>query len=396
MYRISRLLVPIGDHIMNDSAVQHDPGVVHLLEDLLSRAVRECVTDVHFEPDSQGLGVRFRRDGILQHVDRLPPSIAPNVIARLKVLAGLLTYRPDIPQEGTFRFDLSDTALAQPELRVATFPTVRGERAVVRLHGHQTQVLDIGDLGLAQATTTALMQAVRRPVGLVLITGPAGSGKTTTMHALARYILAATKGRSVVSLEDPVERRVKGIAQIEIQPHGDLNYSRAMRSLLRQDVEVLLVGEIRDPETAHLATEAALTGHLIISTMHSGDPAEAVARLLEMGVPAYQVVSTVTLICSQRLLRQVCRDCRMKDCKQCNGTGYRGRMACGQHATMNETLRAAVVRHAPVFELRKIISGESPDMRADANRLIQLGHTNIEEVHRILGTDDDSRSQGDS
>ena len=363
-------------------------GVVHLIDDLLARAITRRASDIHFDPNEDQFRVRCRLDGLLQDVDHLPGALADNVIAWLKVLAGLLTYRKDIPQEGAFKADPSWMNGAAPiDIRVATFPTVRGERAVVRLMYSVGQVSGLDELGLSAGMVAELRRAAQQPQGLILVTGPAGSGKSTTLYALARHILAVAPGRSVTSLEDPVEQRVGGMAQIQVQPHGELTYARAMRSLLRQDVEVLLVGEIRDAETAHIVTEAALTGHLIMSTLHSGDPAEAVGRLLEMGIATYQVVSALTVVVSQRLLRTVCPACGGQGrCTACMSTGYLGRTACGQIAVMDDALRQAVLDHRPIGELRDIIRRDRPDLAADARHLVEEGKTTIDEVRRVLGT----------
>ncbi len=365
-------------------------GVVNLIDGLLTRAIARRASDIHFDPTDDRLQVRCRLDGLLQEIDHLPVSLADNIIARLKVMAGLLTYRKDIPQEGAFKSDPAWTQGTAPiDIRVATFPTVRGERAVLRLMYAVGQVSGLDDLGLERGMVTELRRAAEKPHGLILVTGPAGSGKSTTLYALARHILATTPGRSVVSLEDPVEQRVPGLAQIQVQPHGELNYVRAMRSLLRQDMEVLLVGEIRDAETAHVVVEAALTGHLIMSTLHSGDPAETISRLLEMGIDAYQVVSSVSVIASQRLLRILCPACGGKaDCPTCLSTGYLGRTACGQIAVMNDVLREAVLEHRPIGRLRDIIGQDRPDLAADADRLIREGKTTMEEVRRVIGGSD--------
>jgi type II secretory ATPase GspE/PulE/Tfp pilus assembly ATPase PilB-like protein len=363
-----------------------DQTAVEWVESLLKRAITRQVSDIHFEPTDQGLCVRFRQDGLLQDADLLPSSTAESVVARLKVLAGLLTYRPDIPQEGSFTADPAWTGgQGMVDVRVATFPTVRGERAVVRLMYAMSHVNGLNELGLNNEMVADLRRAADRPSGLILITGPAGSGKSTTLYALARHMMATTPGRSVVSLEDPVERRIDGMAQIQISPHGELNYVRAMRSMLRQDVQVLLVGEIRDAETAHIVVEAALTGHLILSTMHSGDPAEAIVRLLEMGIAPYQLVGALTVVGSQRLLRVRCKACRTAGCDVCAKTGYAGRTACGQISVMNEPLRQAVLRTVPVDELRTLVARHHAPLDVDARRLVDAGLTTEAEALRVIG-----------
>jgi general secretion pathway protein E len=355
---------------------------------------------VHFEPTPDEMRVRFRVDGLLHEVDRLPQALAENVITRLKVLGGLLTYRVDIPQEGSFTLESPPAPSIGPpsppmtaprkgphatDVRIATFPTIHGERAVARLLVADDLVTDLGALGLGENMSQRLRTLVHRPNGLILVTGPAGSGKSTTLYALARCILRATPGRSVISLEDPVEQRIAGLTQVQVQPHGELDYVRAMRSLLRQDVQVLLVGEIRDAAVAHVVVEAALTGHLILSTMHCGDPAECISRLLEMGIAPYQLVSTLSTVCAQRLVRCVCTECGGAACDECAATGYRGRTACACLAEIDAELHAAVLRHAPAAELRALIVGRFGNMLDDAQRLLSKGRTTPEEIARVVG-----------
>jgi type II secretory ATPase GspE/PulE/Tfp pilus assembly ATPase PilB-like protein len=221
---------------------------------------------------------------------------------------------------------------------------------------------------------------------MIICTGPAGSGKSTTLYAIARHILESSPHRSVVSLEDPVEQKVEGLTQIQVQPHGELNYVRALRSLLRQDVQVLLVGEIRDAETARVAIEAALTGHLVLTTMHSGDPAEALVRLMEMGAAPYQIVSAVTVVLAQRLLRKLCNECRGAGCDGCVH-GYSGRTACGQMAIIDEGLRALVLERVAASRLRRYLAEAGPDLNRDAQRKVDAKITDRSEVLRVLGAD---------
>jgi len=371
---------------MTDHFPEVEAGVVRLVSELLQRALRDRASDVHFEPTSKPLRVRFRIDGMLHDVDELPEALAENVIARLKVLGGLLTYRVDIPQEGSFRITLPDAGETRGyDARVATFPTIHGERAVVRLLPADDFAADLDVLGFAPDVVRRLRALVTRPSGLLLVTGPAGSGKSTTLYALARVMSDAAPGRCIISLEDPVEQGVSGMTQIQIQPHGALDYVRAMRSLLRQDVQVLLVGEIRDAATAHVVVEAALTGHLVLSTMHSGDPAECIARLLEMGIAPYQLVGALTAVCAQRLLRCACSMCAGAGCARCAGTGYWGRTACACLVEMDADVHAAVLRSAPAAELRALIALRFGELGAEALRLLEAGITTRDEIARVLG-----------
>ena len=324
---------------------------------------------------------------MLHDFETLPQAAAQTVIGRLKVMAELLTYRIDIPQEGGLQFDTV-------ELRVATFPTVRGERAVVRVFAARSEVQGIDTLGFHPAQVRQLRTAVEAPAGMILVTGPAGAGKTTTLYSLIRHARDADPGRSIITVEDPVEQRIDRVTQIQINPHGELNYEVCMRSLLRQDPQVLLIGEIRDARTATAAVEAALTGHLVLTTMHSGDPAEAILRLLEMGIPPYQLVSAVTVVCSQRLLR---RRIDKDDIEPSPAaatphpaaeTGYRGRIACGQVVAIDEALRRLVLDRPSASQLRSAMKKQQPDLQSAAAKLVARGATDAEEVRRVLGVQD--------
>ena len=374
-----------GDRAGSGGVSADGQAVVSLVDDVLHRALDRGASDIHFEPTDDpkaGLLVRVRLDGLLRDFEALPRSVAPSVVGRLKVMAGLLTYRIDIPQEGGLRFEAagagSDGAV---ELRVATFPTIRGERAVVRVFAARSGVERLEDLGFQPGQVERLQRAAQASSGLVAATGPAGAGKTTTLYALVRHIRDTFPERSIITVEDPVEQRIDRVTQIQINPHGELNYEVCMRSLLRQDPQVLLIGEIRDARTATVAVEAALTGHLILTTMHSGDPAEAVLRLLEMGIPPYQVVSAVALVCSQRLLRRRVDDPSAE-------TGYRGRVGCGQVVTIDERLRGLILDRPTAGQLRLAMQDQQPDLRAAAAELVTARVTDTEEVARILGTPD--------
>jgi type II secretory ATPase GspE/PulE/Tfp pilus assembly ATPase PilB-like protein len=262
--------------------------VVSLVDDLLKKAIECGASDVHFEPTDSELSIKFRLDGVLSTVEKLPGTISDNIIARLKVLGGLLTYRNDIPQEGRIEISKSqgDGIMDQ---RLAVFPTIHGQRAVVRLFYDNAELMELDQLGFSKQLYTGLKNIAARNQGVLLLTGPAGSGKSTTLAALLRYILKSYAGKSVVTLEDPVEIRIDGATQVQITPHGQMTFPTALRSLLRQDPQVLMIGEIRDAETARIAIEAGLTGHFLMSTMHSGSPAGALLRLIRQCSPTASV-----------------------------------------------------------------------------------------------------------
>ncbi len=380
---------------------QHD--VTDLVASLLTRAVASRATDVHFEPTDDRLWVRVRVDGLLLDFEDVPLALAPNIVARLKVLASLLTYRTDIPQEGSLQWPVSHSPGAEKEaralapsmervwdLRVATFPTIRGERAVVRIFRERTAPQSLVELGFTAEQARLMRSAVEQPAGLVVVCGPAGSGKTTTLYALMHHLRERFPQRSLITLEDPVEQRIDRVTQIQINPYGELDYERCLRSLLRQDPQVLLVGEIRDGRTANIVVQAALTGHLILTTLHGEDPATAIVRFLEMGIPAYQLASTLTLVGAQRLVRTVCRSCApasRRDCRDCLGTGYRGRTALAQVCPINEELRGLILQNPSASALRAPLGRLSASMMAVGQAAVESGTTTDDELRRVLGAD---------
>ncbi len=366
-------------------------GVVGLIDGLFDRAVELGASDIHFEPTDRAVEVRLRVDGRLRLAETLPRDLLPNVVTRLKVLAGLLTYRVDIPQEGGLTLAGHDDL----DVRIATFPTIRGERVAVRLLSGSRAVRGMDELGLSTGVVTSLIDAVGGRQGLILVTGPAGSGKTTTIFALLRHVQATMDGACIVTIEDPVEYRLDGVAQIQVAPHGELTYARALRSLLRQDPQVVLIGEIRGAETAQIVMEAALTGHLLFSTMHAGSAAEAIVRLREMGVPGYQLTSALRLVVAQRLVRTRCEACRESSggdgderCRTCLGTGFRGRTACAEAAAMCPELRSAILGGADASRIAETFRGR-PGYHAlaeDARRHIDAGRTTEDEVRSSVGS----------
>lgn len=261
---------------------------------------------MHFQPTASGLEVRFRIDGVLQRVAALPREAAANVVARLKVMAELLTYRNDVPQEGSIRTSSGGGS----ERRVSTFPTVYGENAVVRVFNPAHGLLDLDELGLPPAVLATLQRLLREKSGAILVTGPSGSGKSTTIYACLRQLTSETIRRHIVTIEDPVERLLEGVSQSQARPGTEFDFARGLRSLLRQDPEVIMVGEVRDRETAAVAIEAALTGHLVFSTLHAGSACGVVSRLLEMGVEPYLVTGGVKGILNQRVAARVHWECK--------------------------------------------------------------------------------------
>ena len=377
---------------------------VELVDLILAEARTASASDVHLQPTPEGLEMRWRIDGVLRPTGLIPSSLSANVVARLKVLSELLTYRTDVPQEGRIR-----GATGEGEVRVSTFPTLFGEKAVIRLFAASGQYLRLADLGLPGDVRDALAQALRETSGAILLTGPAGSGKTTTIYACLRELVESSQGRrSLTTLEDPIEVAVAGVTQSQVNPTAGFGLETGLRSLLRQDPEVIVVGEIRDRPTAEVAFQASLTGHLVLSTFHAGGAAGAIGRLADMGIEPYLLRSGLLAVVSQRLVRTLC-DCAREDddpraklglpvtrarvavgCEACGGTGYRGRMVLAELLDPERLgLGPAILARADVREIEQqaLRAGMIGRWRR-ACLAIEEGRTSPAEVRRVLGFSD--------
>ena len=398
--RIDDQEIPLDDllHLANEAPV------VKLVNLLLLEALESRASDVHLEGYQDGLRVRYRIDGVLQDAPAPPTHLMPAIISRLKIMAELDIAERRLPQDGRIRLRLQNR---QVDVRVSTLPTLRGESVVLRLLDKERGRIGLAELGMAPDTMQQFTEAISRPHGIVLSTGPTGSGKTTTLYAAVDLI--RTGREKILTVEDPVEYQLPGVPQVPVNEKVGVTFATALRALLRQDPDVMLVGEIRDSETAEIATQAALTGHLVLSTLHTNDAATALTRLLDLDVAPYLVASTVDAVLAQRLVRVICRSCRTSmrvepsllrgldrsaadlveawrgtGCDDCRGTGYRGRTGVYELLVMDDELRSELLNRRGSGELRQIaIAKGMRTLQGDGIRLVRAGVTTLEEVLRV-------------
>ncbi len=353
---------------------QAEPAAPEVLERLVQQAERADASDIHLQMREGAASVSFRLDGVMTPAADLPHEVAERVFGRIKFLARLKTYQESLPQDG--RIDKADLK-ARSDIRVATYPTVTGEKIVLRLF-QNAEPPAVRALGLPPDVCDELEQFLRQNSGLLLLTGPAGSGKTTTIYACLRE-LAAQGGRHIITVEDPAEQIIPGIMQTEVNEARGLDFAKAARHLLRQDPQVLVIGEMRDEETANIAVRAALTGHLVISTLHAGSCKGVFERLLVLCADHSAVASSVELVLNQRLLRRLCRECSGQGCASCLQTGYHGRLPLTEWLRVDDAARRRIAsRQLDSLSAR-------PSLTDSAQVLVQRGLTHEAEVSRVLG-----------
>jgi len=382
---------------MSDYNETGSESAAQIVDIWLDRCIMVQASDLHFEPDAEGMEIKMRIDGMLHTVKKVPADTAKQIIYRLMVMASLQTHHIKTPQEGRAEFISERTDNKSINLRVSTFPTVWGTRAVVRFFHGLAKIPRLEQLGYADHVTKLMKELAYQSQGIILLAGPAGSGKTTSVYSLLHYILGVRPGCSIISIEDPVEHSVDGITQVQIgQYAGGLTYRQALKSLLRQDPQVVAIGEIRDADTAEMCLEAALTGHLIISTIHSPGVAGVAVRLLDMKLPAYQIAGALTGIISQRLVRKLCSACKTPTgneeepymaagCKKCFKTGYRGRVPIAEATYMTPQFREAMVAGSDHRKIQTALKEEgfSP-LKVDALRAVRAGLTTSSQIQELL------------
>jgi general secretion pathway protein E len=386
---------------------EDDAPIIRLINALLTQAIKEDASDIHIEPYESKLVVRFRVDGVLREVLTPRRVLAPLLVSRIKVMSKLDIAEKRLPQDGRISLRVAGRAV---DVRVSTIPTGQGERVVLRLLDKQAGRLDLAHLGMAEATHARMNEVIQKPHGIILVTGPTGSGKTTTLYAVLSKL--NDNKRNIMTVEDPVEYNLEGISQTNVNSKVNMDFARGLRAILRQDPDVVMVGEIRDLETAEIAVQSSLTGHLVLSTLHTNSAVGAVTRLRDMGVEPFLLSSTLLGVLAQRLVRLLCPDCKSsytanavdcerfgldkenpptfykaEGCKECNFQGYRGRSGIYELLVIDDELRTMIHDGTSEHEIERYARQRSPGIRQDGLRRVLAGETSLEEVLRVTRED---------
>jgi len=394
--------LPTADDLL-DSA--DDAPAIRLINGIIAEAARQGVSDIHIEPYETGLVVRMRIDGVLRETLRMPPHVAPVVVSRIKVMARLDIAERRVPQDGRIGLTLGGKLL---DVRVSTLPSRAGERVVLRILDKESAGIGLDTLGMTPLADRAFRDALGQPNGIILVTGPTGSGKTTTLYAGLRQLNDGS--RNILTVEDPVEYAIDGVGQTQVNAKVGMTFAAGLRAILRQDPDTVMVGEIRDRETAEVAVQASLTGHLVLSTVHTNDAAGAITRMRDMKVEPFLLASTLRAVIAQRLVRRLCPTCRTPGpadaaaarllglktgatvyspagCPDCGGSGYKGRIGAFEVIKIDDTVRRLINEGGDETAIAAHSFANSPDLRASARDLVLAGDTSVEEAVRITRTD---------
>lgn len=400
---LSREIEEVGDLLESED----DAPVIRLVNTLLSQALKERASDIHIEPFETRVLVRFRIDGVLHTIVHPPKGVQKAVTSRVKVMAGLDIAEKRHPQDGRFRVKIAGREV---DVRVSILPTAFGERVVMRLLDRGARMLTLPELGMSAAQLKLVQSTITSPHGIVLVTGPTGSGKSTTLYAALMEVDRVN--RNVMTIEDPIEYQIENVGQMQVQSKIDLSFAAGLRSILRQDPDIVMIGEIRDLETAEIAIQASLTGHLVFSTLHTNDALSAIVRLQDMGVEPYLIASSLIMVQAQRLVRRLCPHCKQArtisaedwqaletdasehaeireiydagGCDQCMGTGYSGRVAIYEMVQVSDAMRNAIHESKGLPAMRRLAKKEKMiTLRQDGVRHVAAGVTTVEEVLRV-------------
>lgn len=386
--------------------------IIRLVNSVLNQAIKDRASDIHIEPYEKTIAFRFRKDGVLKEIVRAPKKFQASIASRIKIMGNLNIAEKRLPQDGRIRIKIAGRDV---DLRLSTVPTSFGERIVLRILDKQSVVLDLESLGFLPQNLSTIEGLIERPHGIVLVTGPTGSGKTTTLYAALSRI--NTPDRNILTVEDPVEYQIEGIGQMQVNRKIDFTFARGLRAILRQDPDVVLIGEIRDLETAENAIQAALTGHLVFATLHTNDAPSAFTRLTDMGVEPFLSASSVIAVMAQRLVRTLCSECKephtpllaelerlgVEDperalrentfykavgCDACTNTGYKGRLGIHELMQVTDDVRSTVMKNAPATEIKQVATGDGMiTLRGDGTLKALAGLTSIDEVMRVTADD---------
>ncbi|MDP8231001.1 MAG: GspE/PulE family protein [Candidatus Gorgyraea atricola] len=371
---------------ITDAALEGEaPPIVKMVDLILVEALKKRASDIHVEPEEDDLRVRYRIDGNLHDVLKIPKKNQNAILARLKIMSGMDITESRTPQDGRFKIR---TRNKEVDFRVSALPTSFGSKIVLRALDKSSLSIGLNKLGFSKYALTRFEKAVAKPFGMILVTGPTGSGKSTTLYSVISQL--NTPDKNIITIEDPVEYQVEGITQMQANSDIGLNFASGLRSLLRQSPDVIMIGEIRDSETADIAIKASLTGQLVLSTLHTNDAPTAVNRLMDMGVEPFLIASSVILVAAQRLCRVICPDCKGKKetCKKCSGTGYYGRCAILEVLSVDDKMREMIIGKASTDDIREYaISKGMKTLRDDAMEKYKDGVTTMEEVSRVTSED---------
>ena len=401
----------IKDQIQKELDLGSKISIINVVNHLIEDAHTLRASDIHIDPQPDDVQVRFRIDGVLQDAHVLPKSIHNEIISRIKIISNLRTDEHQAAQDGRFRTTLPDGSIV--DVRVSVAPTFHGEDVVMRLLSDKAQEFALESLGFSAGNQKKILRAVKRPHGMILATGPTGSGKTTTLYTLIKML--NVRGTSIITIEDPIEYSIKGINQIQANPRTGLTFANGLRSILRQDPNIIMVGEIRDAETAGIAVNTALTGHLLLSTIHTNDAATTLPRLLDMKLEPYLIASTVNVAIGQRLIRKICSNCKVekkmtkvemesleetlpkqliekcqrffegRGCEKCVESGYQGRVGIHEVLSIDAAVREAVLRKASADEIKNVAVAQGMvTILEDGIEKVCAGITTVEEVLRVL------------
>lgn len=393
--------LPIGEDLLDS---QDDAPIIRLINALFTQAIKQKASDIHIETYEKRVLVRNRIDGTLHEVLEIQRNIAPFVISRVKVMAKLDIAEKRIPQDGRIALHIGDHNI---DVRVSTLPSNHGERIVLRILDKQAAQLDLSLLGMPNSTLSTIQKMIAQPHGILLVTGPTGSGKTTSLYAMLSELNQVS--RNILTIEDPIEYDLPGIGQTQVNTKVNMTFAKGLRAILRQDPDVVMIGEIRDLETAEIAIQASLTGHLVLSTLHTNSALGALTRLHDMGVESFLLSSSIVGLISQRLVRKLCEHCKIphilqeqerlmiqipheiatpnvymhKGCEQCNHSGYKGRTGIYEIIVITDELRSMIHRHESIHAIERFIRPTTPSIQQDGFKRVLLGDTSLAEILRV-------------